>query len=189
MPKSVVPAGGKPEPSCPVAASCCRYCTGEGHWSLTNGQWSVVIGQWSMTTGHVKANRMGWYGLKLEGGDKDVTDWNISRIWELFGSFFGYFLTTTEEFCAIKKKIWSFFWSFFWCFWQIWRKSVLFFWSFLNVLVAFGWFFFVLFWPILKIAEKFCVIFWKLANSGYLPKFGSRRHLWVIGWYDYPMQG
>ena len=40
-----VPAGGKPEPSCPVAASCCRYCTGEG--------------QWSVVSGHVKANMMG----------------------------------------------------------------------------------------------------------------------------------
>ena len=28
-----------------------------------------------------------------------------------------------------------------------------------------------------KIAQKFCAIFWKLPNSGDLPKFGSWRHL------------
>ena len=47
--------------------------------------------------------------------------------------------------------------------------------SFLNVLVAFGSLL-----KCLKIAQKFCAIFWKLLNSGDLPKLGSRRQLWSI---------
>ena len=43
-----VPAGGKPEPSCPVAASCCRYCTGQ--WSCQGKydglRWIEVEGWW-----------------------------------------------------------------------------------------------------------------------------------------------
>ena len=48
--------------------------------------------------------------------------------------------------------------------------------SFFKVLVAIGSFL-ERFWPILKVAQKFCAIFcaifWKLPNSGDLPKFGS----------------
>ena len=97
---------------------------------------------------------------------------------ELFESFFWVILTKTEKVCAIFKKIKCFL-AFLGAF-DKYEEILCYFESFFNVSVAFGSFLGRV-WPILKIEQKFCAffcaIFWKLPNSGYLPKFGSRRQL------------
>ena len=96
-----------------------------------------------------------------------------------FQELFWVLSTLTEKFCAILKNSGVFRELFLGAF-EKYVEILCYFWELFQRVGTFGSFL-GRFWPILKIAQIFCAIFcpifWKLLNSGDLPKFGSRRQL------------